>query len=114
MNTEDTNVMEIVTFRLKADADPVAFRNAAKAVDTLLHARGTAVSRALVVDDDGLWTDIVEWTSIAEAKAAAEELGQRPGIWALWRDDRRRNCSDAPRSRAAPDGVGIASHRPLV
>ena len=78
MNTEEPHVMEIVSFRLKADADPVAFRTAAKAVDSLLHARGTAVSRALVLDDDDLWTDIIQWTSMAEAKAAAEELVKNP------------------------------------
>lgn len=80
MNTEDPHVMEIVTFRLTADTDPVAFRQAAKAVDVLLKDRGTAVSRALVADDDDLWTDIIEWTSMAEAKAAAEELVTDPAF----------------------------------
>jgi hypothetical protein len=80
MNTETAHVMEIVTFRLKADADPVAFRTAAKGLDRLLHSRGTAVSRALVVDDDDVWTDIIQWTSMEEAKAAAEELVKDPAF----------------------------------
>lgn len=72
------HVMEIVSFRLKAGTDPDAFRQAAKAIDTLLSWRGTALSRALVVDDQDVWSDIIEWTSMDEAKAAAEELVQDP------------------------------------
>jgi hypothetical protein len=72
------HVMEIVSFRLNPDADPTAFEAAARAIDTLLHKRGTVASRSLVVDENGLWTDIVEWTSMEEAKAAAEELVKDP------------------------------------
>ncbi|CAN0600726.1 unnamed protein product, partial [Ectocarpus sp. 12 AP-2014] len=70
--------MEIVSFRLNTNVDPSAFEAAARAIDTLLHNRGTVASRSLVVDEDGLWTDIVEWTSMSEAKAAAEELVKDP------------------------------------
>ena len=78
MNTETPHVMEIVSFRLNTNADPTAFRHAARAVDKLLRNRGTAISRSLVVDDDDVWTDIIEWTSMAEAKAAAEDLVKDP------------------------------------
>ncbi len=78
MNTNMTHVMEIVSFRLKDGVDVEDFRIAASAIDRLLHDRGTASARTLVVDEDGLWTDIVEWTSMEEAKSAAEELVQDP------------------------------------
>ena len=78
--TPDTTapVMEIVSFRLNPGVEAEDFRNAASAVDSLLRARGTASARRLVVDDDGLWTDIIEWASMAEAKSAAEDLVQDP------------------------------------
>lgn len=78
MNQADQHVMEIVSFRLKTGTDTEAFRQAAQAIDALLSYRGTAVSRSLVVDDDDVWTDMIEWTSMDEAKAAAEELVKDP------------------------------------
>ncbi len=72
------HVMEIVSFRLTDGADAGAFRAAASKLDGLLRDRGSAVARTLVMDEDGLWTDIVEWTSMDEAKSAAEELVKDP------------------------------------
>ena len=77
-NTADQPVMEIVSFRLNQGVNANDFRAAASAIDTLLQTRGTASARTLVVDEDGLWTDIVEWTSMAEATSAAEELVKDP------------------------------------
>ena len=74
----DQRVMEIVTFRLNDGVDAEAFRQAARGIDRLLRDRGTASARTLVVDEDGLWTDIVEWCSMEEAKQAAEELVKEP------------------------------------
>ena len=71
-------VMEIVSFRLNEGVSDDDFRQAASAIDSLLRDRGTASERRLVVDDDGLWTDIIEWTSMEEAKSAAEELVKDP------------------------------------
>ncbi len=78
MKNGETRVMEIVSFRLNEGVDAEEFRQAAKAIDSLLHGRGTATARTLVVDDDGLWTDIVEWSTMEEAKSAAEELVKDP------------------------------------
>ena len=74
----DGHVMEIVSFRLNNGDEAEAFRSAARELDGLLRTRETAVARTLTVDEDGLWTDLVEWTSMAEAKRAAEELVQDP------------------------------------
>lgn len=71
-------VMEIVSFRLNVGVSPEDFRQAADAIDSLLRDRGTASARRLVMDDDGLWTDIIEWSSMDEAKAAAEHLVKDP------------------------------------
>ena len=78
MTADMKRVMEIVSFRLRDGVDVQDFRLAAGAIDRLLHKRGTVSARTLVVDDDGLWTDIVEWTSMEEAKLAAEELVKDP------------------------------------
>ncbi len=78
MRNGETRVMEIVSFRLNDGVDAEEFRKAAEAIDTLLQGRGTATARTLVVDDDGLWTDIVEWSTMEEAKSAAEELVKDP------------------------------------
>ena len=80
MKTPETAapVMEIVSFRLREGVNPDEFQKAVKAIDTLLHQRGTASARTLVVDDEGLWTDIIQWQSMAEAKFAAEELIKDP------------------------------------
>ncbi len=72
------HVIEIVSFRLIDGADPGAFRDAARKLDGLLQDRGSAVARTLAVDEEGLWTDIVEWTSMDEAKSAAEDLVKDP------------------------------------
>lgn len=73
-------VMEIVSFRLHDTVAPADFETAARAIDALLQKRGTATSRTLVRDEDGLWTDIVQWTSMAEAHSAAEELTKDPAF----------------------------------
>ena len=73
-------VLEIVSFRLNKGVAPQDFETAARAIDALLQTRGTATSRTLVMDDDGLWTDIVQWSSMAEAHSAAEELTKDPAF----------------------------------
>ncbi|MEL7149706.1 MAG: hypothetical protein AAGK71_03175 [Pseudomonadota bacterium] len=78
MSTGETRVMEIVSFRLNDGVDVEEFRKAAEAIDTLLQGRGTASARTLVMDDDGLWTDIIEWSTMEDAKSAAEELVKDP------------------------------------
>ncbi|MXQ07741.1 hypothetical protein GQ651_07770 [Alphaproteobacteria bacterium GH1-50] len=71
-------VLEIVTFRLLDGTDEAAFLTAAAGTEALLRERGSLVRRALVRDADGLWTDVVEWTSIEAAMAAAEAVMSHP------------------------------------
>ncbi len=79
-DTASEPVMEIVSFRLLGTVAPKDFETAARAIDTLLAKRGTARSRTLVRDDDGLWTDFIEWPSLAEAQSAADELTKDPAF----------------------------------
>ena len=74
----DTTVSEIVTFRLKAHTDAEAFVAAAAALMPFLKSTGAMRSRTLSVDDAGLWTDHITWTSLAQAKRAAKGLFERP------------------------------------
>jgi hypothetical protein len=71
-------VAEIVTFQIADGADPEAFIAAAKGMTPFLDATGAVLSRTLSVDEAGLWTDHIVWTSMASAKSAAEEMMQQP------------------------------------
>lgn len=71
-------VAEIVTFRLLPGTDPQAFIKAAEATGPLLRETGGVIRRTLSVDDSGLWTDHIIWTSMEVAKSAAETVTQQP------------------------------------
>ncbi len=71
-------VLEHVSFRLLDGTDPSDFLNAAHATEALLRERGALIRRYLVREDDGVWRDIIEWTSMDEALAAAEAVMQAP------------------------------------
>ena len=70
----DGPVLEIVTFRLVAGADTEQFLSAARGTEAMLRERGALTRRFLTMDDTGLWTDVIEWTSMGEALAAAEAV----------------------------------------
>lgn len=75
-----TPVLEIVTFRLVEGTDGAAFLDAARGTEAMLRDRGALVRRFLTVDEDGLWTDVVEWTSRDAALAAAEAVMAEPSF----------------------------------
>ena len=74
----DGPVLEIVTFRLVAGADTEQFLSAARGTEAMLRERGALIRRFLTMDDTGLWTDVIEWTSMGEALAAAEAVMAHP------------------------------------
>ena len=74
----DGPVTEIVNFRLAAATPEAAFLDAARATGPLLMASSGFVSRRLSRGADGIWTDHVEWASLAEAEAAAGALMNDP------------------------------------
>ncbi len=71
-------VLEIVTFRLVDGTDQKGFLKAAAGTQAALKDQGALVRRVLTVDDDGLWTDVVEWTSMDAALTAAETVTRHP------------------------------------
>ena len=71
-------VAEIVTFRLTDGADTAAFAKAADRMTPFLKDTGAVLSRILSVDEDGLWTDHITWTSMQAALAAAQDMMQQP------------------------------------
>ncbi len=71
-------VAEIVTFKLVGSADETAFLTAAAGMTPFLESTGAVITRRLSKGDDGLWTDHIVWTSLAQAQAAAEAMMQRP------------------------------------
>ncbi|KIC49207.1 hypothetical protein [Tateyamaria sp. ANG-S1] len=73
-----TTTAEIVTFRLLPGSDPHAFAKAAADMEPFLQETGGMISRHLSVDDDGLWTDHILWTSLEAAKSAAAQIRQHP------------------------------------
>ena len=71
-------VAEIVTFRLADGSDAAAFAEAADDMTPYLKKTGAVLSRTLSVDETGLWTDHVTWTSMTAAKAVAAAIMQQP------------------------------------
>lgn len=71
-------VLEIVTFRLASGTDHAEFVAAARGTETPLRSHGGVIRRFLTVDDDGLWTDIIEWSDLATAEAAASAISRTP------------------------------------
>ena len=78
--TREVPVLELVTFRLAADLSPDAFVALAQATEPVLRRQPGYVSRKLVHAPDGLWTDIVEWDSLATATEAAKTVLSDPAF----------------------------------
>lgn len=73
-------VLEIVTFRLADGVDTAAFLDAARGTEAMLRDRGALVRRFLTVDETGLWTDVIEWSSRDAALTAAEAVMAEPSF----------------------------------
>ncbi len=71
-------VAEIVTYRLNEGVSQSEHVQAAKATRAFLMETGAVITRTLSVDETGLWTDHIVWTSLDAAKATEAEAMQRP------------------------------------
>ncbi|WP_226780575.1 hypothetical protein [Oceaniglobus trochenteri] len=78
--------IEIVTYRLKPGVDPAQHLQHAMGTRDGVAARAGFRRRQLSCDDTGLWTDHIEWASLADARAAAQSLGDIPGFAAFGAD----------------------------
>ncbi|MEM7720069.1 MAG: hypothetical protein AAF222_12785 [Pseudomonadota bacterium] len=75
---DQTPVLEIVTFRVVDGTKTEAFLAAAQATEDLLRGYGGVKRRFLTVDDAGLWTDVIEWSSMEVAVKAAQDIVNHP------------------------------------
>lgn len=66
--------MELVTFKVKANATPAQFAAAGVPVSAWARAQPGFLSRTLSQGDDGTWFDVVFWESLATAKAAGQQF----------------------------------------
>jgi hypothetical protein len=76
----DGPVLEVVTFRLAATATEAAFLTAAEATAAPLRRQPGFVARSLTRGEDGTWTDLVTWTSLSAAHAAAQAMMADPAF----------------------------------
>jgi hypothetical protein len=70
--------IEHVTYRLRPDADRIAFVEANDAVDAFLARQAGFEARQLARDPDGTWIDIVWWADRSSAEAAARAFVEAP------------------------------------
>ncbi len=73
-------VLEVVTFRLLAEAKDAAFLTAAEATASPLRSQPGFLSRSLTRTPDGVWTDHVLWSSQATADAGAVAMMAEPAF----------------------------------
>ena len=74
------SVLEIVRFRLRDDATPETFIRAAADSVAAISACPGFLSRRLVHDGAGGWTDVVEWADMASAQTAAQAVLTNPAL----------------------------------
>ena len=70
------HVIETVTFRLRDGVSQEQFLEAARQANAFITARPGFRRRRLSCEEDGTWIEHVEWASMADAKAAAAEIGK--------------------------------------
>jgi hypothetical protein len=70
------HVIETVTFRLMDGVSQEQFLEAARHATAFMIARPGFLRRRLSCEGSGTWIEHVEWASMADAKAAAAEIGR--------------------------------------
>jgi len=78
-----TNVIELVTYKLKADADLSQLRDTHEEVNAWLLQQPGFLYRSLSQDEQSTWFDIVYWENMETAKAAGEAFMSAPAGQAL-------------------------------
>lgn len=71
-----SHVIETVTFRLMDGVSQEHFLEAAQQATAFMTARPGFLRRRLSCEQNGTWIEHVEWASMADAKAAAAEIGK--------------------------------------
>lgn len=73
-NRTNGRILEHVTFRVKPELTEAMFLAAAMATEAIVAAQPGFVRRRLLCGPDGLWSDLVEWNTLAAATTAAEAI----------------------------------------
>ncbi|WP_424973982.1 hypothetical protein [Dinoroseobacter sp. S124A] len=79
-DTPTSRTIETVLFKLVPGADPQAFRDASAGVTRFVEQRPGFIARRLSHTEDGTWIEHIEWAGLAEARAAAAEIGKDPSL----------------------------------
>ena len=78
VNTAATRTIEVVMFRAQPGVSDAQILEAADVLQRDVEEFGGYISRRLLKSEDGQWLDIVDWTSLDEARQAGEAIMQRP------------------------------------
>lgn len=79
-SSDDSPVLEIVTFRLTDGTSDATFLKAAIALRPFLAASEGFRNRRLTKGADGSWSDVIEWQDMATAQAAAARIMAEPAV----------------------------------
>lgn len=78
--TTNSPVLEIVSFRLKPGLSDQDFLALARATEAVVAAQAGFTGRHLMRNEDGLWTDMVNWQSLDLATKAATVVMANPAF----------------------------------
>ena len=76
--SDTDQIAEIVTYRLKDGITIAEAVQAAQGTEEFLRGTEAVVSRTLSLDENGVWTDFILWTSLEAAKATEAQAMERP------------------------------------
>lgn len=74
------HTMETVTFKLAEGVTKDAFLQTVPASTDYMKGRSGFIARRLSCTEDGTWIEQIEWETMADAKAAAANLGSTESI----------------------------------
>ena len=78
MHAEMDGQFEIVIYRLKADVNRDQFMEVSARATEWLRNRPGYLGRELLEDESGQWVDLVRWTTMEDALAAARAFMEVP------------------------------------
>lgn len=76
MNTTSKTAIELVIFKAKPACTTEEVLKAMQSLNAILKQYNGFIKRSLALSEDGLWTDIVYWESMEEAKQAGKDIMQ--------------------------------------
>jgi len=74
------HVIESVTFKLAANISDKEFMATQAAIDDFARSSDGFVRRHLSRDENGVWLDVMEWSSMEAAMAAMDAFPKQPSL----------------------------------